>query len=289
MAELIVVSWRDIPAQVLVKAGRRTARRPLSDRFQEAIDRAAMHAGLHDTDAYLGEWRRVAAGSCGDDLEAEVERAAARLEADYPPERLRELVENGGLEPRERRIQRMTDTVVSSASKEVVIGFEQPFCIIGERINPTGRRQLAAQMAVGDYSQVEADALAQVAAGRAHAGRQRRHSARRRAAHPGRNHPAGAVAGRRAALDRFLDRRRARGRPRGLPGQAAGQLGHRRGRAARERAAADQEVRRRSGGHLQRRDRHLRGSGRALRGGARRSSSAPRTTASRAPMWSSTP
>ena len=59
----------------------------------------------------------------------------------------------------------MTDTVVSSASKEVVIGFEQPFCIIGERINPTGRRQLAAQMAVGDYSQVEADALAQVAAG----------------------------------------------------------------------------------------------------------------------------
>ena len=59
----------------------------------------------------------------------------------------------------------MTDTVVSSASKEVVIGFERPFCIIGERINPTGRKQLAAQMAVGDYSQVEADALAQVAAG----------------------------------------------------------------------------------------------------------------------------
>jgi hypothetical protein len=99
MAELIVVSWRDIPAQVLVKAGRRTARRPLADRFQEAIDRAAMRAGLRDTDAYLGEWRRVAAGSCGDDLEAEVERAAARLDADYPPERLRALVANGGLEP----------------------------------------------------------------------------------------------------------------------------------------------------------------------------------------------
>ena len=49
----------------------------------------------------------------------------------------------------------MTDTVVSSAAKEVVIGFERPFCIIGERINPTGRKQLAAQMAVGDYSQVE--------------------------------------------------------------------------------------------------------------------------------------
>jgi 5-methyltetrahydrofolate--homocysteine methyltransferase len=59
----------------------------------------------------------------------------------------------------------MTRTVVSSATKEVVIGFGQPFCVIGERINPTGRKLLAAQMAAGDYSQVEADALAQVAAG----------------------------------------------------------------------------------------------------------------------------
>ena len=59
----------------------------------------------------------------------------------------------------------MTDTLVSSASKEVVIGFERPFVIIGERINPTGRKLLAAEMAAGDYSRVEADALAQVAAG----------------------------------------------------------------------------------------------------------------------------
>jgi 5-methyltetrahydrofolate--homocysteine methyltransferase len=59
----------------------------------------------------------------------------------------------------------VTDTVVSSASKQVVIGFDRPFVIIGERINPTGRKRLAAQMAVGDYSQVEADTLAQVAAG----------------------------------------------------------------------------------------------------------------------------
>jgi 5-methyltetrahydrofolate--homocysteine methyltransferase len=59
----------------------------------------------------------------------------------------------------------MTDTVVSSATKEVVIGFERPFVIIGERINPTGRKILAAEMAAGDYSRVEADALAQVTAG----------------------------------------------------------------------------------------------------------------------------
>lgn len=59
----------------------------------------------------------------------------------------------------------MTETIVSSATREVVIGFERPFCIIGERINPTGRKILAAEMAAGDYSRVEADALAQVAAG----------------------------------------------------------------------------------------------------------------------------
>ena len=59
----------------------------------------------------------------------------------------------------------MTRTVVSSATKEVIIGFDQPFVIIGERINPTGRKLLAAEMAEGDYSRVEADALAQIAAG----------------------------------------------------------------------------------------------------------------------------
>ncbi len=59
----------------------------------------------------------------------------------------------------------MTDTVISSATREVVIGFDRPFVMIGERINPTGRKILAAEMAAGDYSRVEADARAQVAAG----------------------------------------------------------------------------------------------------------------------------
>ncbi len=59
----------------------------------------------------------------------------------------------------------MTVTVVSSASREVKIGFDQPFVIIGERINPTGRKILAEEMKAGDYSRVEADALAQIAAG----------------------------------------------------------------------------------------------------------------------------
>jgi 5-methyltetrahydrofolate--homocysteine methyltransferase len=59
----------------------------------------------------------------------------------------------------------MTETVVSSATKTVVIGFERPFCVIGERINPTGRKKLAAEMAAGDFSTVERDTLAQVQAG----------------------------------------------------------------------------------------------------------------------------
>ncbi|MGH3440288.1 MAG: dihydropteroate synthase [Sciscionella sp.] len=59
----------------------------------------------------------------------------------------------------------MTDTIISSATREVVIGFGRPFVMIGERINPTGRKILAAEMAAGDFNRVEADARAQVAAG----------------------------------------------------------------------------------------------------------------------------
>ncbi|MEM1307284.1 MAG: methyltetrahydrofolate cobalamin methyltransferase, partial [Pseudomonadota bacterium] len=59
----------------------------------------------------------------------------------------------------------MTQTVVGSATRTAIIGFDQPFCVIGERINPTGRKKLAAEMVSGDFSTVEADALAQVAAG----------------------------------------------------------------------------------------------------------------------------
>ena len=59
MAQLIVVYWRDIPAQVIVKRGRVTAKRQLTERFEKAIDRAAMRANLRDTDSYLAEWRRA--------------------------------------------------------------------------------------------------------------------------------------------------------------------------------------------------------------------------------------
>ena len=58
MANLIIISWRDIPAQVVVKRGRETAKVQLSARFQEAVDRAAMRAGRGSSDAYLADWKR---------------------------------------------------------------------------------------------------------------------------------------------------------------------------------------------------------------------------------------
>jgi len=97
MAQLVTVYWRDIPAQVIVKKGRDSAKRQLDERFEKAIDRAAMRANLRDTDSYLAEWRRAAPVEVSDDLEGEVAKAAAELEAAFPEEKLKELVEAGGL------------------------------------------------------------------------------------------------------------------------------------------------------------------------------------------------
>ncbi len=96
MASRIIISWRDIPAQVLVREGRRTEKRELSERFIQAIDRAAMRAGLRESEAYLGEWRRGEPLPCGDDLAAEADAAAAALEAEFTEARLAEMVRAEG-------------------------------------------------------------------------------------------------------------------------------------------------------------------------------------------------
>jgi hypothetical protein len=96
MPELILIYWRDIPAQVLVKAGRAAAKRQLAPRFQEAIDRAAMRAGARDTDAYLADWRRADPIAVEGELEALADQEAARIEAAYDAERLQLLVRGGG-------------------------------------------------------------------------------------------------------------------------------------------------------------------------------------------------
>lgn len=96
MADRIIVYWRDIPAQVIVRQGRKTARRELSLRFTEAIDMAAMRSGAAETDDYLAEWRKGDPSPVSDDLDAEADRAAAELEAAYDKARLAALVHAGG-------------------------------------------------------------------------------------------------------------------------------------------------------------------------------------------------
>ena len=97
MAKLITVLWRDIPAQVIARQARRSAKVQLTERFQVAIDRAAMRAGKGSSDAYLEDWRR-SPRACGDDIEAEARAEAERLEASYDDQRLERLVKAGGVD-----------------------------------------------------------------------------------------------------------------------------------------------------------------------------------------------
>lgn len=97
MAELITVFWRDIPAQVIAKKGRKTSKQMLSSRFQEAVDRAAMRAGKGSSDAYLADWRRQRA-PCDGDIETAVKSEAARLEQLYSDERLQHLIRAKGVD-----------------------------------------------------------------------------------------------------------------------------------------------------------------------------------------------
>ncbi len=95
MAKLITVYWRDIPAQVIAKRGRESAKVQLSKRFQIAIDRAAMRAGKGSSDKYLDDWRRVPK-TCSSALEDEAKAEAERLESAYDDELLEKMVKAGG-------------------------------------------------------------------------------------------------------------------------------------------------------------------------------------------------
>lgn len=97
MASLSVIYWRDIPAQVVVRHGRVTAKVQLSARFQEAVDRAAMRAGRGSSDAYLADWKRSEPRPCGEDLQAEAAAEAARIEASFSDEALEALIRSKGL------------------------------------------------------------------------------------------------------------------------------------------------------------------------------------------------
>ncbi|MEP3197484.1 MAG: virulence factor [Lentilitoribacter sp.] len=98
MANCVTVYWRDIPAQIIVKKGRKAAKRELSLRFTEAIDMCAMRTGAAESEEYLAEWRKGEPVSVSDDLELEADKAAKALEEKYDKERLVALVKSEGRE-----------------------------------------------------------------------------------------------------------------------------------------------------------------------------------------------
>ncbi len=94
--EVTIVYWRDMPAQVIVGRGRRAIKRPLPERFEQAIDRAAMKSGATGTDAYLADWRKAPQGAFPGTAEDLAADWAGRIAAEYDTDRLKRLVETGG-------------------------------------------------------------------------------------------------------------------------------------------------------------------------------------------------
>ena len=96
-----IVYWRDIPAQIKIKDGRKRKGQPLSNRFTQGIDQAAMLAGLVGSDDYLAQWRTTPWQEYEGKAEILAQTLAAELEETYPAERLKALVKNGGYEETE--------------------------------------------------------------------------------------------------------------------------------------------------------------------------------------------
>lgn len=96
MPDVTIVYWRDIPAQVIVGSGRRATKIQLPERFEQAIDRAAMKSNARDTDAYLAEWRKAAPYPVEGDAAEVAAAEVARIEAHYDTARLKALIDNHG-------------------------------------------------------------------------------------------------------------------------------------------------------------------------------------------------
>ncbi|MFD2739246.1 virulence factor [Sulfitobacter aestuarii] len=96
MPEVTIVYWRDIPAQVIVGKGRRGSKRPLPERFEQAIDRAAMKVNARDSDAYLAEWRKADPVEVAGEPEAVADAEVTRLDTEYDNDRLKTLIANDG-------------------------------------------------------------------------------------------------------------------------------------------------------------------------------------------------
>jgi len=98
MAHKTIIYWRDIPAQVVVKSGRKSEKRELPQLFITAIDRAAMISGASESDLYLAQWRRSDPVACSNNIAAEADKAAEDLTLAYTKERLADLAKAGGWE-----------------------------------------------------------------------------------------------------------------------------------------------------------------------------------------------
>ena len=96
MPDVIVVFWRDIPAQVIVGKGRAASKVKLTERFEQAIDRCAMKIGARDADSYLAEWRKAAPYVVDGNQAAVAASEAARIEAEFDTARLKTLIETDG-------------------------------------------------------------------------------------------------------------------------------------------------------------------------------------------------
>ncbi|GAB5446376.1 virulence factor [Gymnodinialimonas sp.] len=99
MPSITHVFWRDIPAQVIIGKGRSGAKAPLPERFEQAIDRAAMKVGAKDDDAYLAGFHRVVVGDADGDLREAAAAEAAKLDAAYDNDRLKTLIAAEGYDP----------------------------------------------------------------------------------------------------------------------------------------------------------------------------------------------
>lgn len=99
MPAITHVFWRDIPAQVIIGKGRSGAKMPLPERFEQAIDRAAMKVGARDDDAYLAGFHRVVVGEADGDMKEVAEAEAAKLDAAYDTARLKTLIDAEGYDP----------------------------------------------------------------------------------------------------------------------------------------------------------------------------------------------
>ena len=96
MPDVVVVYWRDIPAQVIVGKGRTAAKVKLTERFEQAIDRCAMKVGARDADAYLAEWRKAPPYSVDGDQADVAASEAAKLETEFDADRLKTLINADG-------------------------------------------------------------------------------------------------------------------------------------------------------------------------------------------------